>query len=879
MYSRRTISKFSKRHYYRILHQHRLEVEEESAKISPVQMRPTPPTPEEPPSSDIWFPEECVAEGGCIQGMDVGHELNSATLMDDLRLLIVEFNPCRRFVTCLLKVLKKHVDEEIFTDKRTLLQTPRLTRPPKPIDPGHYIHIGIEEALKGFPDKNFFQNVETLEVNIGIDGCPLAKSGLTMWPILGAFPGKSFSPFLIGIYAGIGDPSDVQLFLEDLVEDIKSLEGNGIAIDDGELPTRKPFRVKAFIVDSKARSFLTGVIGHTGHLGCGRCYKRAKTINGRVTFPVTSGILKTDESFGERRDDCHKFPYPFGLENAGIKMVSQFPLCSMHLIYLGVLRTLGVLWSTPKSQHFKLSTKNRKKMNALHLSLTKNVPMEFSRKPDDFRYVKKWKATQCRQLLLYTGMVVLKDVLDKDHYAHFLLLSVAVRILSSEAFVSNVQIIDQANEMLQVFVKYYPKMYGVDQVVYNVHNLLHLTDCVHEYGVLENFSAFPFENFLQILKKKINPCAPVIPQVLNRIEEEKLLNSLNNNLNYLFTDRFHLKANILGCNFMYKTCKFNQLEFRTNDADRYCVLKDQTIIKIQGFGHFNETPGFFGRSFRKKENFFKSPVESRILGIFLISDLSPNVEFWVLSTIHSKLFRIPYGNASVVIPLLHTREVPSRKTINECSSYPINSSFFDSPDAELDNIPIMQGEIEQEREIEQQGGIDQASMESSARADSNRHEERLSRIEKTMEDMSKKIEIIYKHILKEKLNSKMRQEVLKALPIDSVDALKAFESKLKKKEFSEEFASIAGSMQLRDFLKDKVVKTMNLKGSHDKEALKNYGFYKIWKNASGISRKDFKKMVRCQIQASHSRIYAKERRLKMKSKGRPVIESDSEEDS
>ncbi|XP_055684794.1 uncharacterized protein LOC129790961 isoform X2 [Lutzomyia longipalpis] len=344
-------------------------------------------------------------------------------------------------------------------------------------------------------------------------------------------------------------------------------------------------------------------------------------------------------------------------------------------------------------------------------------------------------------------------------------------------------------------------------------------------------------------------------------------------------NRFHLKANILGCNFMYKTCKFNQLEFRTNDADRYCVLKDQTIIKIQGFGHFNETPGFFGRSFRKKENFFKSPVESRILGIFLISDLSPNVEFWVLSTIHSKLFRIPYGNASVVIPLLHTREVPSRKTINECSSYPINSSFFDSPDAELDNIPIMQGEIEQEREIEQQGGIDQASMESSARADSNRHEERLSRIEKTMEDMSKKIEIIYKHILKEKLNSKMRQEVLKALPIDSVDALKAFESKLKKKEFSEEFASIAGSMQLRDFLKDKVVKTMNLKGSHDKEALKNYGFYKIWKNASGISRKDFKKMVRCQIQASHSRIYAKERRLKMKSKGRPVIESDSEEDS
>ncbi|KYN40927.1 hypothetical protein ALC56_04674, partial [Trachymyrmex septentrionalis] len=31
---------------------------------------------------------------------------------------------------------------------------------------------------------------------------------------------------------------------------------------------------------------------------------------------------------------------------------------------------------------------------------------------------------------------------------------------------------------------------------YNIHSLLHLCDDVHQYDVIENFSGFPFENYL-----------------------------------------------------------------------------------------------------------------------------------------------------------------------------------------------------------------------------------------------------------------------------------------------------------------------------------------------------------------------------------------------
>ena len=48
--------------------------------------------------------------------------------------------------------------------------------------------------------------------------------------------------------------------------------------------------------------------------------------------------------------------------------------------------------------------------------------------------IDRYKATELRQLLLHTGKIILKDILHKEYYNHFLVLNTAISILISKAF-------------------------------------------------------------------------------------------------------------------------------------------------------------------------------------------------------------------------------------------------------------------------------------------------------------------------------------------------------------------------------------------------------------------------------------------------------------
>lgn len=59
-------------------------------------------------------------------------------------------------------------------------------------------------------------------------------------------------------------------------------------------------------------------------------------------------------------------------------------------------------------------------------NLRKLVPSEFARLPRSLDDLKYWKATEFREILLYTGVIVLKSNLKKEFYGHFLLLVVSI---------------------------------------------------------------------------------------------------------------------------------------------------------------------------------------------------------------------------------------------------------------------------------------------------------------------------------------------------------------------------------------------------------------------------------------------------------------------
>lgn len=101
---------------------------------------------------------------------------------------------------------------------------------------------------------------------------------------------------------------------------------------------------------------------------------------------------------------------------------------------------------------------------------------------------------------MYTGIVVLKDFINIELYTTFLTLHCAVRMLSDPK--THLDNVDLSEILLENFVENFGVLYGKDKVSYNVHNLLHISDCVRQFGPLDNFSAYKFENAMQYLKKK-----------------------------------------------------------------------------------------------------------------------------------------------------------------------------------------------------------------------------------------------------------------------------------------------------------------------------------------------------------------------------------------
>lgn len=66
------------------------------------------------------------------------------------------------------------------------------------------------------------------------------------------------------------------------------------------------------------------------------------------------------------------------------------------------------------------------------IDLREDVPLEFSRKPRSLEDIKHWKPTEFRQILLYTGKLLKKNVLSREKCTHFLSLHVVIRMLCAD---------------------------------------------------------------------------------------------------------------------------------------------------------------------------------------------------------------------------------------------------------------------------------------------------------------------------------------------------------------------------------------------------------------------------------------------------------------
>jgi len=134
-------------------------------------------------------------------------------------------------------------------------------------------------------------------------------------------------------------------------------------------------------------------------------------------------------------------------------------------------------------------------------------------------HLHRFKATEFRFFILYSGPIITYNILDSVKYDHFIQLHIAITIFSSAPLIKSYLYV--AEESIRQFVCKASKIYGEDFVVYNIHSLLHLCTDVQIYGPLDRYSCFPFENYLQSLKRRIRSKRLPLEQVYNRIAEEE----------------------------------------------------------------------------------------------------------------------------------------------------------------------------------------------------------------------------------------------------------------------------------------------------------------------------------------------------------------------
>ncbi|KAL4082179.1 hypothetical protein QTP88_030204, partial [Uroleucon formosanum] len=320
----------------------------------------------------------------------------------------------------------------------------------------------------------------------------------------------------------------------------------------------------------KTSAFLLKVKNHSGFFSCTRCTVEGDYQQNCVCFPYlpNGSTLRThDDYVAMKYEECHTYdstscisPIP------NVDVVQLFSMDYMHMVCLGVMHKPIHIWMG-----------NDIKKN--------HITKDFSRKPRALVKINRWKATELRQFLLYTGIIVLKNVLSDGCYQNFLVLCISMRNLLNTY---HKQYVNFAQKLLDYFVKTFDQLYGSHLISFN------------KIWPLDNSSTFPFENYMKDLKRMLCKHDKPLQQVVKRYEEQ---------------------------------CKNIK-----NDNP-----KNKDILNLTAKTP-DYTDNFVGRIFSNKYDFFEIPLKSSKIDIFIVENFSQNLKQRTKSDLKNKLFLINFEN-------------------------------------------------------------------------------------------------------------------------------------------------------------------------------------------------------------------------------------------
>jgi hypothetical protein len=287
----------------------------------------------------------------------------------------------------------------------TLLKTGHVDpKDIKHIAGGKFYYFGVGKQLTSLLQRaTKLKSLCCLRLQFNVDGLPLHKSvSGTFWPILGKILHRnSPKPFVVAIFHGLEKPNNLKEYLSDFVDEMVALIENGFDY----MGHHFQIVLSSIICDAPARAFLKNIKPHMSYSACEKCITEGDHQN-KLCFPELNAALRTDESFREMQDESHHYG-PTPLSRLPIGLVTNVPIDYMHLVCLGIMKKLIKLWRTASQKLSQMSSYSYDSVSRVHESLCSYIPKEFARSPRALSDYPRWKATEFRTFLLYTGQVAL----------------------------------------------------------------------------------------------------------------------------------------------------------------------------------------------------------------------------------------------------------------------------------------------------------------------------------------------------------------------------------------------------------------------------------------------------------------------------------------
>lgn len=185
----------------------------------------------------------------------------------------------------------------------------------------------------------------------------------------------------------------------------------------------------------------------------------------------------------------------------------------MHLICINHVPNLINRWCTkiPKSSINSID----QCLNDLYLP--HNLKVAFV---ESILNVGQWKARACRVFVLNVGVPVIIRYLPKLLASHFLVYSMAIKLLHAP---ESVEEINLAEQLMSYYCQTAPLIHGPSIELFSLHAHIHLAKQVKRHGGLAHTSAFAFESCIRFIQKKAHGSKHLASQIAYWIELQSIM--------------------------------------------------------------------------------------------------------------------------------------------------------------------------------------------------------------------------------------------------------------------------------------------------------------------------------------------------------------------